>query len=185
MPYTIINKNTDIFFQEISRRIHRLQSGGTIDSLKEIGADTTGQLGASYVSLKQLASNYTPNEQLATLLWGQRKREEQIIACLLFPEDTNREKITQLMPDCLSFEIGGYMGSLYLYKRHDLELISKAWSVSGNPYQQLAVLTALARHVIIYKNDSKISKEFFKSILQFDYKDKYVQLAAERYRFNI
>ena len=80
MDFKIVNKKSEFLYQEILRRIHRLQSGATIDSLKTVGANTDNQIGASYVSLKQLASQYQPNETLALLLWNTQKREEQIIA---------------------------------------------------------------------------------------------------------
>lgn len=185
MDFKIVDKDLDLHFQEILRRIHRLQSGGTIDSLKEIGANTDKQIGASYVSLKQLASNYKPDEALALLLWNTQKREEQIMACLLLPETINKEKITQLAHGCLNFEISGYLGSLFLYKYPFLTEIISPWIESDIPYQQVAMLTALARYLIINKEDSKISKAFFSMVLQREYKDKYVRLAAERYRFNV
>lgn len=185
MEFKIVDKNLDALFQEILKRISRLQSGGTIDSLKEIGADTDKQIGASYVSLKQLASNYNPNEALALLLWNVRRREEQIMACLLLPGNINKEKITQLTDYCLNYEIAGYLGSLFLYKYSFLAEIARDWIESDLPYRQIAMLTALARHLIIYKEDSQITKEFFTSILQREFKDKYVRLAVDRYRYNI
>lgn len=184
MGFKIIDKELGSRFEEIRRRIHRLQSGGTIDSLKEIGADTANQIGASYVSLKQLAGNYATDESLAVLLWNTQKREEQIVACFLFPPDMNREKITQLISQCLSFEIAGYLGSLYLHKRQDLATLTPLWLDSEIPFRQIAILTALARHLIIYKEDPSITKDFFQSALNRNFKDKYVQLAVERYRFN-
>ena len=117
MDFSIIDPHTNAVFQQILSRIRRLQSGGTIDSLQDIGANTDHQIGASYVSLKELSAAYPPDEKLALLLWNQGQREEQIVACLLFPQDLNKEKITQLAPHCLHFEIAGYLGSLYLYKR--------------------------------------------------------------------
>lgn len=185
MEFKIVDKKLDALFQEILKRISRLQSGGTIDSLKEIGADTDKQIGASYVSLKQLASNYNPNEALALLLWNVRRREEQIMACLLLPGNINKEKITQLTDYCLNYEIAGYLGSLFLYKYSFLAEIARDWIESDLPYRQIAMLTALARHLIIYKEDSQITKEFFTSILQREFKDKYVRLAVDRYRYNI
>ncbi len=182
--FKIIHKELENRFKEIRRRIHRLQSGGTIDSLKNIGADTSRQIGASYVSLKQLAENYSPDESLAILLWNTQKREEQIMACLLLPWDINKEKITQLITQCISFEIAGYLGSLCLCKRKDLIQFAIPWLDSGIPYQQTAMLTALARHLILYKEDPYITKTFFTSVVNRNFPDKYVQLMAERYRFN-
>ena len=46
-----INKETEQTFKEISRRIFRLQNGRSLDSMENVGADTRGQIGASYLSL--------------------------------------------------------------------------------------------------------------------------------------
>lgn len=185
MEIKIVDQKLEARFQEILRRIGRLQSGGTIDSLKDIGANTDKQIGASYLSLKQLADHYQPNESIALLLWNTHRREEQIIACLLFPENINKEKITQLSIHCLNFEIAGYLGALYLFHYPFLAEVAASWLDSDVPFQQLAVLTALARHRIINKENSKVSADFFYKAVHRNYKDKYVQLAAERYRFNI
>ena len=185
MEFKIIDKNLEGLYTEILRRIRRLQSGGTLDSLKAIGADTRNQIGASYVSLKELSTHYEANEPLALLLWDTRKREEQIMACLLLPTTTNKEKITQLAQTCLNHEIAGYLGSLYLYKHPELPLLASAWCDTEQPYQQTALLSALARHLLIYKENSKVSETFFQSLIERNYKDKFVQLTVERYRFNI
>ena len=62
MDFSIIDPHTNAVFQQILSRIRRLQSGGTIDSLQDIGANTDHQIGASYVSLKELAATYPPDE---------------------------------------------------------------------------------------------------------------------------
>lgn len=183
--FKIVDKNLNSRYEEIRRRIRRLQSGGTIDSLQEIGANTDKQIGASYVSLKQLASVYKPDEQLALLLWNTQHREEQIVACLLLPKEINKEKITQLTKNCLNLEIAGYLGSQYLFRYPYLTEIMNEWVESDVPSQQIAILTALARHLIMNKKDSQITETYFQSVVTRKYKNKYVQLAAERYRFNI
>ena len=83
MEYAVLSPDTQKTFQEIQQRIRRLQNWGSIASLKNLGLPSGNQVGASFVSLKQLASSYSPDEQLAFLLWNTQKREEQIIACLL------------------------------------------------------------------------------------------------------
>lgn len=185
MDFKVLSKEQEARFQEILRRIQRLQSGGTIDSLRDIGADTERQIGASYLSLKTLATAYAPDETLAWLLWNQQKREEQIVACFLFPANMNKEKITQLANSCLNFEIASYLGSLYLHIRPDFADHAAAWIDSGQAFLQLATLTALARYLILHKTNSKITKAFFQQAVNRTYPDRYVQLAAERYRFNI
>ena len=60
-----IDKKTEQTFKEISRRIFRLQNGRSLDSMENVGADTTGQIGASYLSLKNLATRYPKDQRLA------------------------------------------------------------------------------------------------------------------------
>ena len=98
MEYAVLSPDTQKTFQEIQQRIRRLQNWGSIASLKNLGLPSGNQVGASFVSLKQLASSYSPDEQLAFLLWNTQKREEQIIACLLLPKKINKEKIIYIDP---------------------------------------------------------------------------------------
>ncbi|MEG0795560.1 MAG: hypothetical protein RR397_03480 [Odoribacter sp.] len=185
MDFTLLDKETESTFQEIIRRIHRLQSGGTIDSLREIGANIEKQIGASYVSLKNLAAAYEPNEALAFLLWNEQRREEQIIACFLLPSTINKEKITQLILSCLNFEIAGYFGSLYLYRSLHLSTTANEWLDSNIPFLQLATLSALTRYLILNKEENPIFRDLFQKAVDRKYEDKYVQMVAKRYRFNI
>lgn len=184
MEFTVLTPESEEKFNNICRRIRRLQSGGTIDSLQTLGVDTGKQIGASFVSLKSLASSYEPDELLATLLWKQQRREEQIIACFLFPVDLNKEKITQLAFMCHNFEVAEYFGSILLSKHPELESIAEQWSNSPEPFLQVCALTGVARHLIINKKTSALSPGFFQRILKKEFNNKYVGLVAERYRFN-
>lgn len=172
-------------FEEIVRRIDCLQSGGTVDSIRTVGADPGNQVGASYVSLKTLATRYAPDEDVALLLWNRRKREEQIVACLLLPGELNREKIMQFMATCLDYEIAGYMGSLYLCKREDFLELASVWADTEEVFLQLALLTALARYVILHKEDNEEAKSLLRAAAERNYGDGYVKLAAERYRLGL
>lgn len=182
MEYAVLSSDTLKTFREIQKRIRRLQNWGSIDSLKHLGINPGNQVGASFVSLKKLASGYFPNEQIACLLWNTQRREEQIVACLLLPKKINKEKITQLIQSCCNFEIAEYFGSFFLYDFENLSEIATKWINSPDPFMQIAVLTACARHLILNKSRTVISKEFFNSMISNNYKDKYVQLVAQRYR---
>lgn len=183
--FIVLNSQLEKTFTEICSRIRRLQSGGTIDSLQTIGASTANQIGASYVSLKSLASEYLRDEQLATLLWKQQKREEQIVACFLFPDTLNKEKITQFTETCSSYEIAGYLGSVFLSRHEELATIVPDWIQSDKPFLQVAALSGAARYLLVSKDKSKISEESFEQLVNHSYSDKYVELVAQRYRFNI
>ena len=185
MDFQVIDQASKSLLDELKRRIHRLQSGGTIDSLLEIGADTRKQIGASFVSLKELASHYEPNETVALLLWGSGRREEQIIASFLFPLSLNREKIMQLLEESMNMEVAGYLGSVYLFKHPQLLECVVENLPAGNPFQQAAILSAIAKHRIVYKQDSEISTDCFQEAINREYTDPYVRLVAERYRLNV
>lgn len=182
MDYIVLNKETEEKVKEISRRIHRLQNWGSISSLRNLGINTQQQVGASYLSLKTLAAHYSPDERLAEALWHTRQREEQIMACFLLPKKINKEKITQLMQDCISPEIAEYMGSLFLAEHKDLAEIIEKWSGSSEFFLQIAALCAGARHLILHKTNPLISADSFKILINKEYKNKYVRLVAERYR---
>lgn len=172
-------------FEELVRRIDRLQSGGTVDSIRAVGADPGNQVGASYVSLKTLASKYERDEDVALLLWNRRKREEQIVACLLLPRGLNREKIMQLMATCVDYEIAGYVGSLYLCEREDFPDMAISWMDTEEVFAQVALLTALARYIILHKEDNRKAKELLESAVERSYGDEYVRMTAERYRIGL
>ena len=72
-----IDKKVEQLFKEVSRRIFRLQNGRSLDSMERIGADTRGQIGASYLSLKNLAGQYQPDLRLAQLLWGTKNEKNK------------------------------------------------------------------------------------------------------------
>lgn len=182
MKYIILDKETEKTLNEIQKRIHRLQNWGSIDSLNNMGIGTQQQVGASFVSLKTLAEQYPANERVATILWNTRKREEQIIACFLFPGDTNREKITQSIQTCYNEELAEYFGSVFLSRHKELADIINTWINSSVPHMQIAALTAGARHLIINRTAPLISVIFFKELANKEYEDKYVQLVARRYR---
>jgi len=101
MDYVILNKDTEEKIKEISRRIRRLQNWGSISSLRHLGMNTRQQVGASFVSLKTLAAQYTPDENVAEALWLTQQREEQILACFLLPKKMNKEKIISDLDKCI------------------------------------------------------------------------------------
>ena len=101
---------------------------------------------------------------------------------MLLPKKINKEKITQLIQNCYNFEVAEYLGSFFLYNFEKLTEIATEWINSEKPYMQIAALTACARHLILFKSQPAISKDFFNNLIHNDYKDKYVQLVARRYR---
>ena len=176
-----ISKETEQTFKEISRRIFRLQNGRSLDSMENVGADTRGQIGASYLSLKNLATRYPKEQKLAQLLWGTGRREEQIVACFLFPvEDLITEKITQLLQHCHSFEIAEYFGTLVLAKGKDLKSRVDGYLQSDSPFLQSAALTAIGRNRIDNKLNPVFTDSYIQEIDPNKFIDPHVQMVYNR-----
>lgn len=176
-----INKESEQLFKEVSRRIFRLQNGRSLDSMERIGADTRGQIGASYLSLKNLAGQYRNNLKLAQLLWGTKKREEQIMACFLFPvQELIAEKITQLLEFSYSFEIAEYFGTLVLAQREDIEQLVNDYLHSDIPFLQAAALTAIGRSRINRKANSPFTDSYIQNVNKNKFTDTHVQKIYER-----
>lgn len=178
-----IDPHHEHIFKEISRRIFRLQSGKSLDSMEKIGANTNGQIGASYLSLKTLAQNYSQDLETALLLWGTGKREEQIVACFLIPNDELiKEKITQLLDLCHSLELAEYFGTLVLSRCAEQVLLVNEFLQTDNANLQIAALACISRNRIIKKTESPFTDNYIRGINTKQFKSPYVLNAYNRLR---
>ena len=154
-----IDKKTEQLFKEVSRRIFRLQNGRSLDSMERIGAVTQGQIGARYLSLKNGAGQYQPDLRLAQLLWGTKKREEQIVACFLFPvQELITEKITQLLQHCYNFEIAEYFGTLVLSKLENVKQMVNEYLNSDHYNAKILVEPYQGWYVVQNKPNRPLTK---------------------------
>ena len=87
MEYLLDDPVSERLYQEILRKVKPLQNGEVADSMTKRGVIYKLNLGASIVSLQQLAKNYTPNHLLALKLWNKQWRETMILATLLEKPD--------------------------------------------------------------------------------------------------
>lgn len=97
---------------------------------------------------------------------GTKKREEQIVACFLFPiQELITEKITQLLQFGYNFEIAEYFGTLVLSKREDIEQIVNEYLSSDDPLLQAAALTAIGRSRIDRKLNSPFTDSYIETLI--------------------
>ena len=186
MEFYPIHKETEEIFKEIRRRIFRLQNGRGLDCLQRIGADTNGQIGASFVSLKTLSQQYTPNLEIALRLWGTQLREEQIVACFLLPvQMLTKEKVAQLLQTSSRFEIAEYGGTLVVAQREDVKELVEEFLHSDNPFLQTAALTAIAREQICKKNNSVFAHAFLQRFVDKEWAHPYPKRVFERTILNV
>ena len=87
MEYLLDDPISESNYQEILRKIRLLQNGEVSDSMRQRGVVYKLNLGASVISLQQLAAQYQPDHLLALKLWNKQWRETMILATLLEKPD--------------------------------------------------------------------------------------------------
>ena len=90
--YFVENKEITDKVNEIKRIIRGSMNGITVESMTQKGIHYKANFGVALPRLREIASQYEPNIQLATQLWFLEIRESMIIGSLLVPHnemDTN------------------------------------------------------------------------------------------------
>jgi len=94
MEYLLDNPVSERTYQEILRMVKPLQNGEVADSMTKRGVVYKLNLGASVVSLQQLAGEYARDHLLALKLWNKQWRETMILATLLDkPEEVTEHQM--------------------------------------------------------------------------------------------
>lgn len=94
MEYLLDDPVSERNYQEILRKIRLLQNGEVSESMRQRGVVYKLNLGASVISLQQLAAHYQPDHLLALKLWNKQWRETMILATLLEkPEEVTENQM--------------------------------------------------------------------------------------------
>lgn len=83
MEYLLDDPVSEKVYREILRKLKLLQSGPVSESMIQRGVVYKLNLGASVISLRQLAEGYSQDHLLALKLWNKQWRETMILATLL------------------------------------------------------------------------------------------------------
>ena len=83
MEFLLDDPHVEQKYQEILRRLIPLQNGVVSESMEARGVKYKVNLGASVVSLKNLASHYDRNHLLALKLWNKGWRETLLLSTML------------------------------------------------------------------------------------------------------
>ena len=83
--------NIEALHKEIKQSFRFLMNGVTAQSLREKGADYHLNWGVNLLHLMEMAKEYEPSLELATLLWQDNIRECKILATMLLPVETFTE----------------------------------------------------------------------------------------------
>jgi len=87
MKYYVSNPVLDAQIKEIRQKIRLSMNGITSDLMTQNGISYKKNYGVAIPRLKEIATAYTPNHDLAQRLWALQIRETMILATMLEPYD--------------------------------------------------------------------------------------------------
>ncbi len=99
MKYYILNPVLDSQIAEIKQKISLSMNGIVSEQMIQGGINYKKNFGVSIPRLKEIASSYKPQHDLAQRLWDLKIRETMILATLLQPTDTFTPKIAKQWAD--------------------------------------------------------------------------------------
>lgn len=172
-------------YKKIMRRISRMQNGDVAKILRKMGIAYRLNYGVSIPHLRQLVTDFKPNNELAYLLWEKNIRETKILASVLFETDkismdeaveitkkvTNQELIEQYSRNFFSRLL--YLPQLFekWVKGTETEIIlayySAGWYIrqGGTQLEEIKKL-ALSHIVSLAQNDSSLIHQSLSFVLQ-------------------
>jgi 3-methyladenine DNA glycosylase AlkD len=163
MEFFIDDKETEVIFQEIFKKVQVLRNGETHHEMKKYGLNYQKSLGATIVNLRELANEYSKDHLLAHKLWTKEFRETRILASLLEePEKVKEEQINRWFDEMNSNELIEQVSmNLFLNMPNIYELIPK-WLQSEN-YRRVLCAVIISGRLAMKKDEVKID-ELFKFI---------------------
>lgn len=121
-------------------------NGVISQSMREKGMDYKLNFGIEYSRIKEIASCYPQNHELAQALWKENIRECKIMAGLLQPVDTYYEEIAEIWIEDMKYpELAEYtVMNLLQYVPYSSDVVFK-WIADERPYFQLCGYMLMAR----------------------------------------
>lgn len=146
MLYFIENKAIDATIKEIRRKIRTSMNGETVSSMRAMGVLYKQNFGVSIPRIKEIASKYEPNHDLAQRLWAIDSRETKIMATLLQPiQDFKPETAEKWLLMINQMELVEQISMNLLSKLPYAAEISTQWIHQENYWLRLTGFTVIAR----------------------------------------
>lgn len=150
MKYTLVNPGLEAQIVEIKRKIMLSMNGIVSTQMTQKGIVYKKNYGVSIPRIKEIASLYTPNHDLAQRLWNLEIRETMILATLLEPADTfTIEMSRNWVAGFNQIEIIEQACMNLFSKIHDANTLCNEWINSDNEWIQITGFILSAR---IFKN---------------------------------
>lgn len=135
---------------DIKHQFFAYRNGIIADALRSQASPHSQIFGLNVPQLAEIARGLTADEDLARRLWADSLcRESRLLACYLFPSDTDTTSIIEgyeLAPGIMSPEEADMLSFRLLKRREDAAEIVEHYSNSDNPLLRY-LSKVLARHI--------------------------------------
>lgn len=147
MKIFAFQENLDNQQKKILSRIRQLMNGEVSEQLQAAGMNYKKAFGVSLVHLRQLARDFTTNNQLAERLWFRDVRETMILATMLADADgLTEEQLNEWAPQIVNIEIAEQIAFNLLGRKKDVESLMESWLFHPLIYVRYAALMAMGWH---------------------------------------
>lgn len=141
-----MKNDTQSILKTIKQRFHTMMNGPASQSMRSKGVCYKLNWGIPYVNLRQLATEYEPDYELATALWKEDVRECKILATLLMPSDKMLPDLAELWMEQINTQELAEMAAFNLFQHLDYAVeLAFRWMADERVLWQISAYQILAR----------------------------------------
>lgn len=154
-------QNEDII-KDIRKRCRMAMNGIASTSMRKHGLDYKLNFGVDLLKIKELSKKYSPDTQLAELLWEDQTRELKILSTILHPKESfDRSKANIWVTQISNQEIREQLCANLLQEIPYANTVALEWANSDNIEIRTTGYWLLARRLIIKKVTEKLDLSDF------------------------
>ena len=144
---------------EIRRKVRARDNGPAVDTMRKLGIAHKTIHGLSIAEIKNIASVYQYNNDLATELWSWDNREFKILATFIAdPKTIALELLESWAKDLKDSELAEQLAINLAFNTNKADVIVPLWLKSENPFTKKAAVVLLAWSA---QRSSNINELFF------------------------
>ncbi len=152
-------------YKLLIKRLRTLENGPVVDSMKNLGLEYKRNLGVSTIDLKDIAKEYTGQNDLALYLWKKDLRETKLLSLMIVnPEQLTEDEIEEYIQGITNIELAEQAAFNMFYKLPGNIQYVKKWCGSEHLYIRVTALLTLANIALKNKN---LDKQKLEDIFEF------------------
>jgi hypothetical protein len=153
MDFIIDDPQREQEFRQILTKIQLAKNGETVNQMKQHGLIYKINWGASIISLREIATQYSPNHLLALKLWNKQWRETMILAAMLdVPKEVTEEQMDYWTKTLETTEIAEVMNTWLWVKTKFAFIKSLEWCLGKKHLVRFTGLHLMGRLALIEKS---------------------------------